>query len=278
MKYYIRVEENVRIFAEDLNPTGEKTLFFIHGWPQNHKVFEYQINRLISLGFRCVAIDLRGFGNSDSPTSGYDYNGMADDIKIVIDTLKLDRITMIGHSMGGAIAVRYMSRHRNYGVAKLILIGAASPKWTQGENWNYGFTTEQVDDMINQLYNDRPRAIRVFSEMFFFQYISTPLAEWFSAISLSGNSWPTISTLESLRDEVEFDDLKKIYVPTLILHGTHDQICPFEFAEYMKQAIPDATLVPLTESGHGAFYEQRDLVTQEIIDFTNEYKVMPRFI
>lgn len=278
MKYYIRVEDNVRIFAEDLNPEGKKTLFFIHGWPQNHKVFEYQINRFIHLGFRCVAIDLRGFGNSDSPTTGYDYNRMSDDIKVVIDTLKLNDITMIGHSMGGAIAVRYMSRHRNYGVSKLVLIGAASPKWTKGENWDYGFSVEEVDNMINQLYSDRPKAIRVFSEMFFFQYISSPLSEWFSAISLSANSWSTISTLESLRDEVEFDDLPMIRVPTLILHGTHDKICPFPFAEYMKNAIPDSRLVPLTESGHGAFYEQRDFVNQQITDFVNENMIMPRFI
>ncbi|WP_024621296.1 alpha/beta fold hydrolase [Metaclostridioides mangenotii] len=278
MKYYIRVEDNVRIFAEDLNPTASKTLFFIHGWPQNHKVFEYQINRLINLGFRCVAIDLRGFGNSDSPTDGYDYNRMADDIKVVIDTLKLNNITIIGHSMGGAIAIRYMARHRNYGVSKLILIGAASPKWTQGENWNYGFSVDQVDDMINQLYNDRPKLIRIFSEMFFYQYISTPLADWFSAISLSSNSWATIKCLESLRDEEEFDDLPKIYVPTLILHGTHDQICPFELAEYMNKSIQRSRLIPLTESGHGSFYEQRDTVTQQIADFANENIITPRFV
>jgi len=81
MGYCIRVEANVNIYVEDINPGGCKTILFIHGWPASHKMFEYQFDRLPRMRYRCIGIDLRGFGNSDKPWSGYDYDQSADDIR-----------------------------------------------------------------------------------------------------------------------------------------------------------------------------------------------------
>src|SRR5665647_3649135 len=109
MGYYVRVEPNVRIYVEDINPQGSKTILFIHGWPLNHKMFEYQFNVLPAMGYRCIAIDQRGFGSSDKPWEGYDLDRMADDVRCVIDALQLKNITLAGHSYGGAISIRSVS-------------------------------------------------------------------------------------------------------------------------------------------------------------------------
>lgn len=126
MGYYVKVEKGVNIYVEDINPNSNKTILFIHGWPANHKMFEYQFDHLPDKGYRCIGIDIRGFGKSSRPWDGYSYNRLADDIRVVIDTLGLTNITLAGHSMGGAISIRYMARHDGHNVAKLALFGAAA--------------------------------------------------------------------------------------------------------------------------------------------------------
>ncbi len=98
--YYIEVEKNIKILVEDLNPNGKDTIFFIHGWPLNHNIFEYQFNVLPKYGYRCISIDLRGFGDSDKPWNGYSYDRLSDDVRIIIETLGLKNIILVGFSMG----------------------------------------------------------------------------------------------------------------------------------------------------------------------------------
>ena len=112
MGYYIRVEGNIKIYVEDINPEGKKTILFLHGWPGSHKLFEYQFDQLPKMGYRCIGIDQRGFGESDKPFTGYNYDRLSDDVRGVVDALKLKDFTLAGHSTGGAIAIRYMSRHK----------------------------------------------------------------------------------------------------------------------------------------------------------------------
>ena len=83
MGYYVKVEPNVELYVEDLNPEGKNTIVFLHGWPGSHRLFEYQFNQLSKLGYRCIGIDQRGFGKSDKPYGGYDYNRLSDDIRCV---------------------------------------------------------------------------------------------------------------------------------------------------------------------------------------------------
>src|ERR671923_138159 len=106
----VRTAHGVKINIEDLSGSG-RPVVFIHGWPVNHKMFEYQFTELPKYGYRCIGVDLRGFGDSDKPWDGYNYDTMSDDLKAVFDSLKLSDITLVGFSMGGAISIRYMSRH-----------------------------------------------------------------------------------------------------------------------------------------------------------------------
>lgn len=267
MGIFIRVERNVSLYAEDLNPEGEKTILFLHGWPANHNLFEYQFNELPPKGFRCVGLDTRGFGESDQPFSGYGYDRLADDVRTVIESMKLSNLTLVGHSMGGAIAVRYMARHSGYGVSKLVLAGAAVPSVTQRPDFPYGLPKEAVTDLINQTYADRPQMLQNFGQMFFFQNTTQPFMEWFLMMGLQAAGWATAKCAVTFRDETLFSDLPKIDVPTLILHGVHDRVCLFPLAQAMNRGIRNSRLVPFELSGHGLMWEEQDKFNRELAAF-----------
>lgn len=235
MKYYIKVEKDVKILVEDINFDLGNPIMFVHGWPLNHNMYEYIVEYFASRGHRCIAIDLRGYGNSDKPYTGYDYDRMAMDIKLVIDALKLSDITLVGHSMGGAICLRYMSKFNVDKVSRLCLLSAAAPKWVQSSNWPYGYTVDEVNKRL-----------------------MAPL-------------WSTVNSLRALRDEDVFNDLTNIKIPTLILHGLHDTVCPYLFAEYMNRTIKNSVLTPLTDGGHGAFYECKDEINKSLEAFIYNY-------
>ncbi len=268
MGYFVKVETDVNIYVEDLNPGNGKTILFIHGWPANYKMFEYQFNRLPQMGYRCIGMDCRGFGNSDKPWKGYNYDRMADDIRAVVDALKLRDCTLGGHSTGGAIAIRYMARHNGYGVSKLALFAAAAPSLIQRPYFPYGLKEEDVNEIIRETYEDRPNMLQQFGDMFFFQHVTRSFSDWFFQLGLQAASWATAAVASAWLDEEGlFSDLGRINVPTLILHGIHDRICLFPLAEAQNQGIKNSKLVPFKYSGHGLFYDERDKFNQELTQF-----------
>lgn len=258
MGYYVNVEPGVNLYVEDLNPGGSKTIVFIHGWPLSHKQFEYQFDILPAKGYRCIGIDWRGFGNSDKPINGYTYDRLADDIRTVVGVLQLNNITLVGHSTGGSIAIRYMSRFNGYGVSKLVLVDAAAP---------VGFSPETANKFLNDTLNDRPKMIQAVTDTFFFQYITGPFSDWFFQMGLQAAGWSTAAITVLLRDEKLYADLQKILVPTLIVHGIHDKVIPFAQAQELNQKIKNSQLVPFQYSGHGLFWEEREKFNQLLTQF-----------
>lgn len=267
--YYVTVERGVKIAVYDLNPRCGKAVFFIHGWPINHNMFEYQFNVLPQLGFRCISVDLRGFGNSDAPWDGYSYDRMADDIYEVIRTLNVSDITLVGFSMGGPIAIRYMTRHRGYKVSRLVLLAAAAPSFTKREGYPYGMTPEAVDMLIAQAYRNRPQMAEDFGRMFFASKVTEGFTRWFNTLNYSAAGHSIIKTAESLRDSDLRGDLAQIHVPTAIFHGVLDKICPYEFAILMNKGIQNSQLFRFEQSGHGVFYDELDKFNREFINYLN---------
>ena len=159
MGYFVNVEQGVNLYVEDINPSATKTIVFLHGWPLNHEQFEYQYDVLPSMGNRCIGIDWRGFGKSDRPIHGYNFDRLADDIHAVVKSLQLTNFTLAGHSTGGAIAIRYATRHNAYGLSRLILIDAAAPT---------GFTQETANRLLTETLNDRHKMMKGVTDTFFF--------------------------------------------------------------------------------------------------------------
>lgn len=270
MEYSIKVEQDVNIFVHDINPYGKKTILFVHGWPLSHRAFEYQFNVLPRMGFRCIGMDTRGFGNSSKPLGGYDYNRLAEDVRCVVDALKLRDFVLGGHSMGGATVIRYMSRFNGYGVSKLALFAAAAPSLTMRPNFPYGLPREDVTKIIQSVYENRPQMLLDTAPMFFHQPITKALSDWFFQLSFEAASWATAECAKTFRDESLFADLPRIQVPTLILHGIHDRVCLFPLAEAMRQSIRNSRLVPFEHSGHSLFFEEKDKFNMELARFAEQ--------
>lgn len=256
---YVTVEPGVHLYVEDLNPAGAKTIVWLHGWPLNHKQFEYQFDVLSRMGYRLVGIDWRGFGLSDKPSTGYDYDRLADDIHAVLEALQLSEAVLVGHSTGGAIAARYMARHGGHGVSKLVLLSAALP---------VGFTQDTASRFIAEAESDRPKMMRGITENFFFQSISEPFAQWFNQLGLQAAGWSTAAIAELLGRANLGADLHQIRVPTLIAHAIHDRVIPYTQAEQVHRTIAGSRLETFYYSGHGLFYEERDKFNQVLIEFT----------
>lgn len=267
MGYYVKVKDNVNIYVEDLNPECKKTILFLHGWPGNHNLFEYQFNKLPELGYRCIGIDARGFGKSDKPFFGYDYDTLSDDVRGVVEALGLSDFTLVGHSTGGAIAVRYMGRHKGYGVTRLVLISAAAPSLIKRPNFPYGLDKEIVLQIIEGTYNDRPQMLRNFGDMFFFQHTSQAFSNWFFQLGLQAAGWATAAIAKTWINEVLFADVEAIHVPTLIIHGIHDKVVPFQLGEVQHKMIRNSMLVPFKFSGHGSFYDQKEEFNDLLVKF-----------
>lgn len=268
--YYVRVEPNVKVYVEDLNKEGNKTILFLHGWPGSHKLFEYQFDKLPRLGYRCIGIDTRGFGDSDKPYTGYDYDRLADDVRYVVNTLKLNDFILAGHSTGGAIAIRYMARHNGYGVSKLALFAAAAPSLIKRPNFPYGLEKEEVIRIIEGTYNDRPNMLKDFGNIFFFQHITEAFQDWFFQLGLQAAGWATAAIADTWINEVLFSDLETIKVPTLIIHGIHDKVVPFTLGEIQNKSIKNSKLLPFRYSGHATFYDEKDKFNEELVKFIEE--------
>ncbi|MDR2533046.1 MAG: alpha/beta hydrolase [Oscillospiraceae bacterium] len=236
---------------------GANTVLLLHGWPLSHLIFEYQINLLTELGCHVVGVDFRGFGASEAPVCGYDYNQMARDIHAVIRVLGLSGISIAGFSMGGAVALRYMRLFKGERVKKLILLAAAAPRFTKTADFPYGIEKRDVDDMIEKANSDRPELCRSFvDEKLFAQPHSRAVKNWFTGIAMSASGIGTIKAACSLRDEDGTDDLKFINVPTFIIRGEKDTVVPPSITDYQQREIKGSTLFSLKHSAHGIIYDE----------------------
>ncbi|QUE87376.1 alpha/beta fold hydrolase [Exiguobacterium alkaliphilum] len=219
------------------------------------------------LYYRYVGIDYRGYGKSDAPATGYDYATMASDVHMVVNGLGVKDFTLVGFSMGGAIAIRYAVDYPDDGLKKLVLAGAAAPVFTQRPDYPYGMTKEEVDALIQDTLQDRPKMLEGFGEIFFAKEHSKPMQNWFHHLSLVASSQGTIASAKALRDEDLRDDLQHVAVETLIIHGVHDKICPFEFAEEMEKGIPNARIERFEESGHGTVLDEMEKFNETLLRF-----------
>ncbi|WP_041140127.1 alpha/beta fold hydrolase [Beduini massiliensis] len=265
--YYIRSNDGTKICVEDINPTYSKVIVMVHGWPMSKEMFEYQKNMFTQWGYRIITFDIRGFGDSDISGSGYHYDQLATDLYMVIESTGINNIILLGFSMGGAVCAHYMGMYDNHKVSKLILAGAAAPSYCVTADNPYGHSKDEVNKLIIGLYNDRPNTILEFASNVFASNPSPAFKAWFQGLCNKASGLGTINSAESLRDEDVFSDLGRIKVPTAIMHGKLDKICPYGFAAIMNQQIPGSVLYPFEKSGHGIFYDELSAFNHALMKF-----------
>lgn len=267
---FIEVEKNVRLHVTDLGEGSPVVL--IHGWPLSDAMYEYQYQELVEKGFRVIGITLRGFGKSDKPYGQYNYDVYANDIKVVLDKLNIQKATIGGFSMGGAISIHYVAKYNGAHVGKLALFGAAAPVWTKRNDYPYGFTKETVNELIALSKTNRPQLLENFGKIFAASEtaVSPGIGNWLGSINMEASPYATTQSLVALRDTDLRPELSKINIPTIIFHGVKDKICEFALAEQMHKGIKNSTIVPFENSGHGLFVEEREKFNSELIKFIKE--------
>jgi non-heme chloroperoxidase len=266
-KEFIEVEHNVRLHVTD---GGEgRPVILIHGWPLSDEMFEYQYNELINSNFRVIGICLRGFGKSDKPFCAYNYDVLAKDIKMVLCKLDIQDAVLLGFSMGGSVAIRYVALDDGAHVSKLVLCGAVAPCWTQRPEFPLNLSVEAVNEFIELSQWDRPRMLTNFAAIFSASETSLNegLKRWINEISINASAWATTQCLIALRDTDLREDLKKITLPTLIMHGKNDKICNFALAQKLNADIQNSQLVAFEHSGHSLFLEETRKFNNELVKF-----------
>lgn len=265
---YIEVEKNVKLHVTDL---GEgQPIVLIHGWPLSDAMYEYQYAYFVEKGYRVIGITLRGFGQSDKPGGNYNYDVFADDIKVILDKLKIENAIIGGFSMGGATVIHYVAKYNAAHVSKLALFGAAAPIWTKRADFNYGlWTKEDVDGLIKLNNTNRPQLFANFGTIFPANETSVSAGHgaWLGTIQAQASPYAMAQGLKTLRDSDLREDLKKINIPTLILHGKLDKICSYDLAEQMHKGIKNSKLVPFEKSGHALFIEELEKFNTELLNF-----------
>lgn len=259
---------SVRIYYTDYGKG--KPVILIHGWPLSNEMWEYQINDLVNSGHRVIAYDRRGFGKSSKPWDGYDYDTMTDDLKSLIDQLKLEDITLIGFSMGGGEVVRYFSKYAGKGVTKVVLISSITPYMLKTESNPDGVPQETFAEMTENMKNDRIGFIDDFGKTFFgvtlmSKPLSTPLLEYYRMLCSFASHRATQECAKAFATTDFRKEMHTVNVPTLIIHGDEDKTVPITpTGKESTKLIPNNAMLIYQGAPHGLFYTEKEKLNKDL--------------
>lgn len=248
----ISVDGDVELTVTEFGPEEGHPVVFLHGWPLDHRLFEGQYHALVADGYRCLGVDLRGFGDSDKPYGAYSYDVFAEDVQAVVDHYDLEAATLVGFSMGGGVATHYMGAHGGDGFDQLVLLSAAAPCLIERPDFPEGLPEGAFDPLIESLRIDRPTTLADFFGDLYHTEQSDAKMEFLRHLAMEAGTHATVACAEMFRDADLRPVLDGIDVPTLVCHGLEDQITPFEATgAVLADRIADAELVRFEDCGHG---------------------------
>lgn len=261
----------IELHYQDLG--SGKPVVLIHGWPLSAASWEHQLIELPKHGLRVIAYDRRGFGASSKPWSGYDYDHFADDLKVVLDTLDLNDVTLVGFSMGGGEVARYMSRHQGARVSRCVLVSAVPPYLLKTDDNPDGVPGEVFEEMKAGVLKDRPAFLADFCKKFYnVGLLSKPVSEatldWSAKLAYPASPKATLDCVDAFARTDFRNDLKAMTVPTLIIHGKDDQTVPLAVsAERVAKALPQAELKVYDGAPHGLNVTHKDELNADLVRF-----------
>jgi non-heme chloroperoxidase len=244
----------------------------IHGWPLSHRMWESQIAALTDAGYRCIAYDRRGFGESGRPTGGYDYDTFASDLNDLLSQLDVSDAVLVGFSMGGGEVARYIGRYGTGRVAKAALLGAVTPFLLKTADNPGGVERSVFDGMIDGVKKDRI----AFLDQFFPAFYNDAPDKRIGADVIAFSKWIAwaASPLGTAECIVAFGttdfraDLKKFSIPTLVAHGDADQIVPFDISgKLAHEQIKSSRLEVLKGAPHGFAATHARQTSDLLLDF-----------
>jgi len=250
-----------------------RPVVLIHGWPLSKDMWEYQIDDLVNAGLRVIKYDRRGFGKSDKPWNGYDYDTFAHDLKAVMDTLDLQDAVLVGFSMGGGEVVRYLSRFGSNRVSKIVLVSSVTPYLLKTADNPEGVDESIFADMIAGIKKDRIGFLDDFGKQFFGvslvnHPVSAPLLNYYLQLESVALPRATVQCVLAFGHTDFRRDVEAIAVPTLVIHGDDDKIVPIDVSgARTSKLIPGAVYKVYKGAPHGLFYTHRTQLNTDLVAF-----------
>ncbi len=243
----------------------------IHGWPLSADSWDDQALALADHGYRVVSYDRRGFGRSDQPWEGYDYDTLADDLAAVIEACDIENPALVGFSMGGGEVARYISRHGN--VRKAALIASVVPFLLQTADHPDGAPESVFEGIKDGIKADRAHFLHDFLKDFYgvgliSQPVSDEVVDWSLQVALQAGLKGTLDCVDAFSGTDFRPDLASFTMPTLIIHGTADKTVPIDItARAAARAIPQAHLIEYDGAPHGLLATHKDAIIKDLIAF-----------
>jgi non-heme chloroperoxidase len=270
--HMIETRDGTQIYAK---VWGEgQPVVLIHGWPLSGDSWDPISHALAEAGYKAIAYDRRGFGRSQQPSGGYDYDTFADDLADVIQAHAGGQlVSLIGFSMGGGEIARYLSRHGSKSVSRVVLVSSVVPYMLQTDNNPNGVPQETFNEMTKAMLSDRAKFFTGFFKDFFgIGMLSHPVSSemlqlaWITA--MQAGLRPTLAAAKAFATTDFRPDLASFTKPTLLIHGTSDKTVPIDAtAREVIKSVPHATLLEYPGEPHGIFATQTERLKQDLLDF-----------
>jgi len=266
--------ENVYLNYQDY---GEgQPVILIHGWPLSHRMWEPQVQAIVDAGYRCIAYDRRGFGDSDRPWNNYDYSSLALDLRALIEQLDLRDCVLVGFSMGGGEVVRYLSMFGDERIAKAVLISSIIPIVKKTDDNPDGVPEDKLNEIMEALKTKRVTFLAEFGKLFY-NYsdykdkVSEEQLQYDWTIASFASPQATIQTAKAWANTDFRQELRSIRVPTRIVHGDADQIVPIETSsEQSSKEIRNNKYVVIKDAPHGLFLTHKEELNSKLLNFLRQ--------
>ncbi|ENU4187561.1 alpha/beta fold hydrolase [Acinetobacter baumannii] len=271
---YVTTKDGVDIFYKDWGPRDAPVIFFHYGWPLSSDDWDAQMLFFLKEGFRVVAHDRRGHGRSTQVWDGHDMDHYADDVAVVVEHLGVQGAVHVGHSTGGGEVAHYVARYPNDPVAKAVLISAVPPLMVKTESNPDGLPKEVFDDLQNQLFKNRSQFYHDVPAGPFYGYnrpgakVSEPVVLNWWRQGMMGGAKAHYDGIVAFSQTDFTEDLKKIEIPVLILHGEDDQVVPFEISgKKSAELVKNGTLISYPGFPHGMPTTEAETINKDLLAF-----------
>ena len=270
----LNTTNEVDIYVQDTGGDGQSVLL-IHGWPLSGKAWDKQISALSSAGYRVIAYDRRGFGQSEKPDSGFGYDTLADDLARLISVLELHAVTLVGFSMGGGEVARYIAKHGEDKLKAVVFASAVVPMMLKTRDNPEGpLDPYTADKMAGELIADADAFYNQFTKDFFSAHADGEILvseeERQTALYLckQADKNAALETMKSFGMTDFREDIQSITVPVLVIQGDADGIVPFEGSgKRTHEAIPASKLQVIVGGPHGINVSHTEEFNTALLDF-----------